>query len=54
MDVFASADTLEHNGLVQRYQWSDGCHTEPNIRSYTMLAPNTPGISHGTVQLIHH
>ncbi|MEL1231181.1 MAG: FlgD immunoglobulin-like domain containing protein [Candidatus Neomarinimicrobiota bacterium] len=23
--VYSNADTLEHNGLVQRYQWSDGC-----------------------------
>ena len=23
--VLSTADTLEHNGLVQRYQWSNGC-----------------------------
>ena len=23
--VYSNADTLEHTGLIQRYQWSDGC-----------------------------
>ena len=29
-EFFATADTLEHSGAVEHYQWSDGCHTEPN------------------------
>ena len=35
---FASADTLEHSGAIERYQWSDGCHTEPNTE--VILIPN--------------
>jgi len=27
---YSTADTLEHSGAIERYQWSHGCHTEPN------------------------
>jgi len=29
-EFWATADTLAYDGLIQRYQWSHGCHTEPN------------------------
>ena len=35
---FATADTLEHNGAIEHYQWTNGCHTEPNTE--IILLPN--------------
>ena len=31
---WATADTLEYTGAIHRYQWSHGCHTEPNTEPY--------------------
>ena len=37
-EFFATADTLEHSGAVEHYQWTNGCHTEPNTE--IILLPN--------------
>jgi len=35
-EYFATADTLEYNDSVHRFQWSHGCHVEPNIVAIIM------------------
>jgi len=37
-EYFATADTLEYNDSVHRFQWSNGCHVEPNI--VAIIMPN--------------
>jgi len=35
-EYFATADTLEYNDSIYRFQWSNGCHVEPNIVAIIM------------------
>ena len=37
-EYFATADTLEYNDSIYRFQWSNGCHVEPNI--VAIIMPN--------------
>ena len=45
-EFFASADTIVYNGSIQRYQWTQGCHTEPNTE--VILLPNLGHAWHQT------
>ena len=35
-EYFVTADTLEYNDSIHRFQWSNGCHVEPNIVAIIM------------------
>ena len=35
-EYFATADTLEYNDSIHMFQWSNGCHVEPNIVAIIM------------------
>ena len=37
-EYFATSDTLEYNVFIHRFQWSNGCHVEPNI--VAIIMPN--------------
>ena len=37
-EYFATADTLEYNDSIHMFQWSNGCHVEPNI--VAIIMPN--------------
>ena len=43
---WATADTLEYTGTIHRYQWSHGCHTEPNTEVILL-----PSVGHAWHQL---
>ena len=45
-ELFSGADTLQHTNEIHRYQWSSGCHTEPNTE--VILLPNQGHAWHQT------
>ena len=40
-DYFGTADTLHHDANIHRYEWSNGCHTEPSVEAIIL-----PGAGH--------
>ena len=45
-ELFSGADTLQYTNAIHRYQWSIGCHTEPNTQ--VIVLPNQGHAWHQT------